>query len=1078
VSDPELPSPSAPGASPEPTPTEATPPTTAPPPNGGLLATAIDRPVTVIVCLLLVVLAGWLSVSSLPIQLTPDLEVPTLTVTTRWPGAAPAEVETEVIDPQEDALKGIQGLVSMRSDSRPDQGTITLEFEVGTDIDEALVRVSNRLTSVARYPEGAREPIIETSGDSGPPLSVIAIRHPKAEPVDGYRTWVETQIVPRLERIPGVASVRLRGGRDTEVHVDFDPVELAARKIPVARLAEAVRGELRDLSGGDIEIGKRRLLVRTPVAPDDPADLERVVLGAGPDGAPILLGDVATVRTGLRKAGGVAFSNDIPSLILLLNRETGANVLEISREIRTVVDELQRDVFAGEGLVITVLDDQTAYIEGALANVQYSIIVGGILAILVLWLYLRDLGAAAVIAVSIPTCVFGTALGMFVLGRTINVVSLAGTAFAVGMVVDASIVVLEAIATWRTKKATLREACLAAISEVWGALLASTLTTVVVFVPILTWNDEVGSLLRDVAVAITFAVSTSLLVAVLAIPALAARLLRRPRSAVVLPSGDEPADATLAARTPIERVRAGTATLSARLATRPAVALPMVVGVVAITVVIARVFLPAMEYLPTGNRNLVFGILTPPPGYGVTEIDAIGRQMTGHMAAHFDRDEGDVPAIGRAFFVGEPASVFMGASAKDPNRVPQLAAFIRNVQGEVPGMIGFASQASLFGGRLGSGRAVEVEIGGPDLAELVAVGGKMMALAKEKLPGAQIRPIPSLELGAPEIHVEPLRARAAALGVGGAELGLVVDALVDGAFVGEWGGDGRTKLDVLLRAKSGGVMSERELAQAPVATSSGRVVPLSSVASVERRLGPAQIQRIERRRAIILQITPPENVALEDALRVTRNDVLATLRESGALEGIDLQISGTAGKLELAQQRFLTVLLLAVVVTYLLLSALYEDFIAPISVMVTMPLAAAGGVLALVGVNALMGPLRFDLMTAMGFLILVGVVVNNAILVVDGALARLRDGLDLETALRGSVAKRIRPIFMTTATSLAGLTPLVVVPGSGSELYRGIGAVVLGGLALSTLLTLFVVPAVFALTWQLRQLRVRSRGVA
>jgi HAE1 family hydrophobic/amphiphilic exporter-1 len=254
-----------------------------------------------------------------------------------------------------------------------------------------------------------------------------------------------------------------------------------------------------------------------------------------------------------------------------------------------------------------------------------------------------------------------------------------------------------------------------------------------------------------------------------------------------------------------------------------------------------------------------------------------------------------------------------------------------------------------------------------------------------------------------------------------------------------------------------------------VATPSGHIVPLATIANVEERLGPTIIRRVERRRAITLQVSPHESVALEDGIRTIREGVVSPMRTSGALpDDVEVRLSGTASKLEEATDRFANVLLLAVVILFLLMAAVFEDFLAPLAVLVTVPLAAAGGILGLRFVDAVLGPQPLDLMTAIGFLILVGVIVNNAILVVDGSLSRLKEGMPLDEAVPAAVHARVRPIFMTTATSIAGLAPMVLFSGFGSELYRGVGAIVLGGLALGTVLTLYVVPCVFSLLWKMR----------
>ncbi|MCA9638409.1 MAG: efflux RND transporter permease subunit, partial [Myxococcales bacterium] len=497
-------------------------------------------------------------------------------------------------------------------------------------------------------------------------------------------------------------------------------------------------------------------------------------------------------------------------------------------------------------------------------------------------------------------------------------------------------------------------------------------------------------------------------------------------------------------------------------------ALAVVLAGVGLTSALAIAFLPPMEYLPTGNRNLVFGILVPPPGYSVDETERIGRSIQTQVAAHIGVEEGGVPAIERSFFVGDPSQVFMGAVAREPAGISGVLAYYRELEAGVPGVFAVATQASLFGRNIGGGRAVEVEIAGADLDVIVDFGGRLLGEIRGAIPGAQVRPIPSLDLGAPEIRVHPRRDDAAALGIGGAELGLVVDAMVDGAIIGEFGEEGEAKIDVALRAaRPGGegaaVVDPEDLASAPVAVAlpgqagEGVVVPLSTLATIDEAPGPSLIQRIERRRAITLQVAPPLDLALEDAMERIRDQVVGGMQARGEVpEGIDVVLSGTAGQLEGAKERFGEVLILAIIISYLLLAALFEDFIAPIAVLVTVPLAAAGGVLGLRLVDAYLGPQPLDMMTALGFLILLGVVVNNAILVVDGALARLRAGERLVDAVPGAVTARVRPIFMSSLTSLAGLLPLVLFPGSGSELYRGVGAVVLGGLALSTVLTLYV----------------------
>ena len=861
--------------------------------GASLIRIAVERPVTAFVGVILVLMFGALSVTSLPIQLTPDISVPTMTVETRWPGAGPEEIEAEILEEQEDALKGIPGLLEMKSEARPDVAKVTLEFEVGTPLDEALVRVSNRLTQVPSYPEAAREPVVNTASNAGPPLAVITIKSRTGGDVAAYRTWVEQEILPKLERVHGVASLWHLGGQDSQIQVDFDMAALAARGISVGEVSQRIGAELRDISGGNPRPRQAPLpRAHGPPRPTFRRSSRRSWSGAGEDGTPILLGDLAEVHTGLRQPTGVAMSDNQPSMVLLLFREAGSNVLEVSQEVRDLVERLDEEEFAPHGLEFAVIADQTGYINGALDLVRQNLLIGAGLAILMLLVFLRSASASAVISVAIPVCVLGTALGMALLGRTINVVSLAGTAFAVGMVVDNSIVALESIDAARRRGRSPREAAIEGVREVWGALLASTVTTAAVFIPIIGWQDEVGELLRDVAVAIALAVIVSLVVSVFIIPSFSARLLK------TLPEAD-------AARPGLgSRLRDRIADSSARLARSWRTALLVVVVAVSGSVALAQSLLPPMEYLPTGNRNLIFGILLPPPGYSPAEVETIGRRVQGEMAAHTGVEEGGVPSIKRTFFVGQPDQVIYGAVAEDPARIKELLPFVQGTGSAAPGAFAFASQASLFGREIGGGRAVEVELSGAKLEAIIGLSGRMMGAIGAEMPGAQVRPIPSLDLGAPEIHAVPRRDEAAALALSGAELGLIVDAYVDGAYVGELGPEGEPKIDVVLRAlrRDGTELEDPEaLASAPVAVPSGEIVPLSSLAELTERLGPAKIQRIERRRAITLQVSPPGTVALEDALRRIRGNVIEPLVDSGETPpGLDIRIAGTAGKLEVA----------------------------------------------------------------------------------------------------------------------------------------------------------------------------------
>lgn len=1040
----------------------------------GLLAGAIARPVAVVVAVILIVLAGLVALARLPIQLTPEVSAPTLRVTTSWPGAGPLEVERDLLQAQEQALESVAGLRRMEGDARAGRGQLSLTFDAGADLEVALVRVSNALTAVPDRPLGADAPVVETAAKGGQPTSIVIIRGAAGEAVEGQRRWVERAVVPRFQRISGVAAVELAGGREPVLHIDFDLGALAARGVSIEAVAEALGEHLRDMPGGDLAVGKRRILVRTPLAPAEAAGFESIVI-ARRGGRAITLGEVARARLGLRKPEGVALAGRSPAIGLILFAEAGANVLEISREIRALVDTLEDEAMLARGLHIEVFDDQVDYIEDSLELVVENLLMGIALAVLTLWLFLRSAGASALIGLSIPICVCGTAAGMAVFGRSINVVSLAGTAFAVGMVVDNSIVVLEAIEVWRERCASVAEAARCGVREVWGALVMNTATTAAVFIPMVAWQGEVADLLRDIAVALTVSVLVSLAVSTLIVPSLAARWLR-PRD-----SGSTPKWGSKLGR----RMRLAVVAQVLWLTARPGRSIVLVVAFVSAAFV-STVAVPAMEYLPTGDRNLVLGIIVPPPGYAVSELAAMGEsfqaQMLGGESTR-SRDGEQVPAVRRSFFVGDSSEVLCGASALDAGEAGALTRAYGKAVGELPDVQGFAVQASLFANRVGDGHAVELELRGADLDTLREAGTHVLEALGERHPELAARPIPSLERGAPELRVVPALQRSPDLEFGAAQLGRVMDSVVDGAVIGEWSPAGSAKVDVVLRGRVSGqsfgadepetLLEPATLGAIPLADERGQVFPLASVAELESHIGPTQIRRIEGARAITLQIAPPPGEPLEKALAAVDN-LVEELQVSGQIPAsIGVHLAGTAGKLDAARGHVLRILVLAVLISYLLLAALFEDFLAPLAVLVVLPLAGAGGLMGLLVVDRTVAPQSLDMVTMVGFLILIGVVVNNAILVVDGALAGLRRGLALEEAAAEAVGARSRAICMSALTTLAALLPMVLTAGVGAELYRGIGAIVLGGLGVSTVLTLHVVPCVFVLLWRLRQSRPR-----
>ena len=1035
-----------------------------------LVDTAIKRPVSVIVGVLFVALFGLISLFRIPVQLTPDVDRPLVTVSTVWPGASPEEVEQEIVQRQEEQLKSVEGLVLMTSESNDSRGVVTLEFNVGVDPDAVLLLVSNKLDQVFGYPLDAERPVI-SAGGSGPSGAITWIMlEPLPErddlDIERYRDYAEEVVKTALERVPGVSRSDIYGGYDRQLQVIVDPQAMAARQITVQDLAQALTRENANTSAGTFDEGKRRYIVRTVGQYQQPSDIEQVVVRSA-DGTRVTVGEIARTRLGYIRTVASVRQKGRPAIAVNAQRETGANVLEVMDGIRRTIRELNEGPLAREGLSLTQVYDETNYIDSAINLVRSNIVIGGTLAVTVLFIFLRSVSSVAIIATAIPISIVGTFLAMWLLGRNINVISLAGMSFAVGMVIDNAIVALENIFRHQQMGKTRVRAALDGASEVWGALLASTLTTVAIFLPIVFVQDEAGQLFRDIAIAVSCSVVLSLIVAISVIPSLANKIL----------GGDKQRGDILAAWG--DRTRNFIAQSIFRISGSTVLRLGVITGLIGLSLVIAWTLLPKSEYLPTGNRNLIFGIVLPPPGYNLDELIQVGQTIEDVLRPHWeaaaapDSPQAQAlpgPPIANMFFVAFGRSAFMGARSTDPERVRELIPIIQGpVLGGVPGTFAVVQQSSLFQRVTGSGRSIDIEITGPDLDRLIGLGGRIFGQVRQVVPGAQARPIPSLDLGNPEVRILPDRVRAADLGLSARDIGSAVNALLDGALVDGYQFQGE-EIDLVLRGEEDWFRTQ-DIEALPIYTPRGQLVPLSAVARVEVTTGPEQINHIERSRAITVQVIPPATIALETALDDIQTQIVQPLVDSGELAPpYQIQLSGSADDLRRTRQALQWNFLLALVITYLLMAALFESFLYPFVIMLSVPPALAGGILGLEVVNRTLTYQPLDILTMLGFVILIGVVVNNAILIVHQTLNILRDAPEtpVKEAIRDAVFSRVRPIFMSMITSALGMLPLVVFPGAGSELYRGLGSVVIGGLLLSTLFTLFLVPTFLSLAMDLR----------
>ena len=975
-------------------------------------------------------------------------------------------METEIIREQEDELKTLDNLVEMTSESQDSNGSITLEFAIGTDIDAAVVDVSNKLNQVEEYPDDVDQPVISTTDVRGSAMAWFILKPKVGNEVDiyQYHDFAEDFIKPRFERVSGVGSSNVFGGFEREMQVIVDPNSLAARGISLSEMADAIRRENDNYSAGDFDEGKRRYIVRTVGEYKSPADIENVII-TRKNGAPVYVGDVARVGLGYKDADYAVRQNGEPAIAINAVKESGANTILVMEGLIQAVEELNQGELQKLDLTLFNVYEETSYIISAIDLVQQNLVVGGLLAILVLLLFLRSASSTLIVATAIPISIIGTFVAMSALGRTINVISLAGMAFAVGMVIDNSIVVLENIYRHMQMGKSRIEAAYDGTSEVWGAVLASTLTTAAVFVPVIFVQDQAGQLFRDIAIAISVSVILSLIVSITVIPTVSAKIL----SVVKWKDGKNFSN-LWGFTEKAEIISLGISNLVDTILSSTRTRLIVVCGFTIGALFFSWLMMPKTEYLPEGNRNLLFGILIPPPGYNIGEFTDIGIGIENDLRPYWEAEVGslaasklDAPPIDNFFYVATGRQAFMGARAKEADKVKELMVPLQNSLRKIPGMISIVSQSSIFQRGIGQGRSINIQITGPELEKLVGIAQKVFFTTIQKIPGAQVRPIPSLDLGNPEVQLTLNRERASDVGISNQELGFLLNALVDGATVSEFQINGE-EIDLTLRGEDQYASRTHEIEDLMINTQSGKMLTVGSIADVNVTTGPEQINHFERQRTIAISIIPPEEMPLEAAIELINDEILSPLKESGELSGsYDAILTGSADDLSVTRNALQWNFLLAAVIAFLLMASLFESFLYPLVIMFSVPLASFGGFLGLFILNFFIY-MPLNVLTMLGFIILIGIVVNNAILIVHQSLNNMKDHkMRHNEAIVESVKSRIRPIFMSTTTSVCGMLPLILLPGSGSEFYRGLGSVVVGGLTVSTIFTLILVPSVFSL---------------
>jgi multidrug efflux pump subunit AcrB len=1008
-----------------------------------LTETSLRNPAGVLVAILMVALLGVFALLKLPIQLFPNIEEPAISIFTSWRAAAPAEIESEIIEPQERALAGLRGLQSMNAFANQGTSFINLQFAVGTDMQATMLEVISRMNQLPPLPRDAQAPQISLGqdGGNGPNNTLswffVQLLPGTPGPIDNYRRQIEELFRNRVESVPGVSNVRINFGADEELQIVFDPARAAELGVQIPRIAQ-VAGSADDVSGGFVDIGRRQYTVRFAgrYAVDQFADL----VIEWRDGRPVRLGDVASVQVRRGDRNSLAMQNGNPAIGIQIMKENDANVLETLTAVKARIDEMREGELKQLGLSIAQSFDPSVFIDQAIDMVTGNLFAGILLAVAVLWFFVRDRRATLLVGLSIPICLTVTLVMLYAFGRTLNVISLAGLAFGVGQALDTAIVMLEAIAQQRDRGLSKVDATLAGAKQVWPALLASTVTAVIVFLPIVFMQDAVSQLFADLALTISIAVIASLIVAVTALPLAASRWLDTEN----VHKGSNDRYASIASA-----IVRWTDSPRRRYAT---------VGVLFLApVVLTWALLPPHDYLPPVKRDAIDGFVQLPPGTNIETVEKEFVQPIAQRLAPYMAGEKE-PKLKNYYVLAGAFGTNFGIRPLDPDDIDELGKLVNEeITVGFPDTQIFATQGNLFGG-FGDGRNIDFQLQATDFPALLAAARNAEKLIQQKMPGAQVQAFQGLELAEPELRLSPDDRRLNEVGWTRGDIGTVVRALGDGMFVGEYF-DGERRLDVILRASKWD--SPEALAQTPIATPAGSVLPLGELVEVESTVGAGGLRRVDGHRTIGLNVSPPKELSLGEAIEVLQREVEPAVRASLPADG-SVHYEGNAGSLREALANMAQNLAMALIALFLLLAALFRSVRDSLFVILTIPLASFGGVLALVLLR-LITPQTLDLLTMIGFVVLMGLVVNNAILLVDQARSEMREGADLRAAVESALATRTRPILLTTLTTLFGMLPLVLVPGPGSVLYRGLGTVLVGGMAVNSVFTLVLLPTLLRL---------------
>jgi HAE1 family hydrophobic/amphiphilic exporter-1 len=1012
---------------------------------------AIHRPVTMFMISGVVILLGLMGLARLPVDLMPDVTYPSLTVRVGYSGVGPLEIEELITRPIEQAVSATSGLERLESTSSEGSSRVTLNFAWGTDLNEAADDVRGRLDRIrGRLPEEADAPTLFKFDASASPILGIGVEGDYDRVT--LRELAQNDLSPRLERVPGVASVSVEGGLQRQIRVELSKEKITALQLPVNRIIQLLRSENQNVPLGEIDEGDRTYLVRSQGQFENLDQIRDLVVMTR-EGVPVYLRDIADVRDTTEDFRSFTRINGKQGVRMRVTKQSGGNTVAIAEAVYAEIERINREV---PGVHLQTLDDSSIFIERSIAAVREAALLGAGLVVAVIFIFLRNIRSTFIICLSIPISIIGTFALLYFGGYTLNTMTFGGLALGVGMIVDASIVVLENTFRHMEMGKDRMQAAIDGSEEVWSAILASTLTHVAVFVPLLFLTGVSSILFTQLSIVVMFSLTMSLFVAVTVVPVLCSRLLRMP---VPLEERTGVSGRLFAiSERFLDRIdETYRAVLHRALAHRPSI-----LGAGAACVVVAVLILPTIgfELMPQTDEGEVQVTAEMPIGTRIERGEDVALRLETLARDLVPEADTVITQAGSGGFMGGGSSRVSATlrlvrkEARKRSSDDIARDLNRQLTGVIPGVI-ISTRASGGNNQMnrllgGAESRLSLEIRGDDLAEAsrLSQAAKNLMDGVEGVRNARV----SRDDGRPELAIEVDRPKAALLGL---TVGNVADSIrtsvagTQAAFFRQHGNE----YPIVVRLREADRERVTDLGEVMVSTPGGQVMQAKNLLSLRSQSGPSEIQRKNQER--ILRVSAEPEVALSDAV----NAVQARLGEIQHSPQFSVGFGAEAEEQARAFRQLQVMLILAVVLVYAVMASQYESLRDPFIIMFSVPLAAIGVVLAL----KLTGT-TFSLQAYIGVIMLAGIVVSNAILLVDYTnILRRRDGLPLREAVETAGRTRLRPIIMTTLTTILGLVPMSLGIGEGAELQAPLARVVIGGLAASTLITLVFVPTVYTI---------------